>query len=89
MKKKILTLFLSLILVCTTLLLNSCFLLDGAFDASLNTGSGNTGTDLNINVQGGDNYDININSGEGNNILAASKALLSAVSVWATFECYQ
>ena len=40
----------------------------------------------NITVNGGDNYDITIEGGEKLNIALASKALLSAVSIFCTFE---
>ncbi len=60
--------------------LSSCLLLDG--DGYSIIGDG--GKD--INVDGGDNYEnININTSAEANALAASKALLSSVSVYASF----
>ena len=40
----------------------------------------------NVQVEGGDNYDININSSDNGNLIAASKALLSTVSIYCNFE---
>ena len=44
------------------------------------------GIEENITVNAGDNYDITINSSENKNLIAASKALLSAVSVECNFD---
>ena len=40
----------------------------------------------NVTVNGGDNYDITIEGGEKLNLVLASKALLSAVSIYCTFK---
>ena len=42
--------------------------------------------DGNVTVEGGDNYNITIEGGEKLNLTLASKALLSAVSIFCTFE---
>lgn len=44
------------------------------------------GIEENITVNGGDNYDITINSSENKNLIAASKALLSSVSIESNFN---
>lgn len=45
-----------------------------------------SGISQNVTVNGGDNYDITIESQHSGTLLAASKALLSAVSIKANFE---
>ena len=57
---------------------SSCLLIDGdPFQISgTNSGGGTT-----INVQGGPNYDIDISPNSSTNMIAASKALLSSVSI--------
>jgi serine protease Do len=45
-----------------------------------------SGIDQNVTVNGGNNYNVTINSTESKNLLAASKALLSAVSINCTFN---
>ncbi len=45
-----------------------------------------SGIEENVTVNAGDNYDIEINSQHNGNLVAASKALLSAVSISATFD---
>ncbi len=58
---------------------SSCLLIDdGAFQIPSNNG-GTDGTT--INVQGGPNYNIDISPNSSTNMIAASKALLSAVSI--------
>jgi S1-C subfamily serine protease len=44
------------------------------------------GLEQNVTVNGGNDYNITINSTESKNLLAASKALLSAVSITCTFK---
>ena len=75
MKKRILTLILTAVMCLGSL--TSCVLLNGE---GLLGGTGEPG-DTVINVEGGDNYDIKIESSNNNSLLAASKALLSSVSV--------
>lgn len=81
MKKKILTFLLCVATIFSTLSLSSCYLLDSKGLSGLVQNG-----DTTINVEGGDNYDVTINTGESANTLAASKALLSAVSVRADFK---
>ena len=75
MKKRILTLILTAVMCVGSL--TSCVLLNGE---GLLGGTGEPG-DTVINVEGGDNYDIKIESSNNNSLLAASKALLSSVCV--------
>lgn len=86
MKKKILALIL---LICVSVgSLSSCLLLDLGVD-SMGSLSGSSG-DTNINVDGGPSYEnITINSSHNKNLLAASKAVLSSVSVICVFEEYK
>lgn len=74
MKKRFLAL--ALLLALCIGVLSSCALLDGQ-----GLLSGGEGGDTVINVEGGDNYDITIESNDNKSLLAASKALLSSVSV--------
>ncbi len=89
--KRILSLALLAAVLSSTLSLSSCMYLlrdeknkdyvtreelDGIIEGSL---SGN------VTVEGGDNYDITIN-GEDRTLAAASKSLLSAVSILCTFD---
>ena len=89
MKKKIITLFLCAAMIFGSLSLSSCYLLDsGGLSDMLNNPSTGTqvGQNSTINVTGGDNYDITINPGADVNTLSANKALLSAVSIYCTFD---
>lgn len=75
MKKRLV----GILLILTVIVggLSSCLLIDGeALQLPGGNGGGTT-----INVQGGPNYDIDINSNSNANLLAASKALLSSVSI--------
>lgn len=84
MKKIICTILILTLTVCS---LTSC-LLTGNSGLSLPSSSGDG--DTVINVSGGNTYgSINITSTASGNLLAASKALLSAVSVRCTFETTQ
>ena len=77
MKKR----FVGIVLILTVIVgsLSSCLLIDGgAFQIPSSDGGGGGTT---INVQGGPNYDIDISSTSSSNMLAASKALLSSVSI--------
>ena len=86
MKKKILAFIL---LICVSVgSLSSCLFFDLGLGSS-GSFSGSSG-DTNINVEGGPNYDsITINSSHSKNLLAASKAVLSSVSVICGFEEYK
>ena len=44
------------------------------------------GIEENVTVNGGDNFNVQINSNENQNLVAASKGLLSAVSVHCNFK---
>lgn len=77
MKKR----FVGILLILTVIVgsFSSCLLIDGgAFQLPSGDGGGGGTT---INVQGGPNYDIDISSSSSTNMLAASKALLSSVSI--------
>lgn len=93
--------FLALLLISATLLASSCSVMDlGAAGGAQSSGGGANGNyitradveemiagiDKNINVDGGDSYDINIESNADTNLLAASRGLLSAVSVISHFK---
>jgi len=85
MKKRIISLIVSLALVLGVLSMSSCYFLGDKL-GSLGTQSGSgSGGDTEINVEGGDNYDITITPNESGDILAASKALLSSVSIISQF----
>lgn len=97
MKKTLVSIFFVFVLLFSTVTLSSCVLFDGNsmfFDGYGNTGnsSGNSGGDssgggdVTINVEGGDSYNVNISSTVQPNILAASKSVLSAVSIYCNFE---
>ena len=76
MKKKII----SLLLITTLILsLSSCLFIN---PEGLGAGTSNNGSDTTVNVQGGDTYQINISSNSNQNLIAASKALLSSVSIF-------
>ena len=101
MKKSIIKILSLLLVLAVCFSLSSCYLLDTILSSGEGSG-GEGGGESNgpgtadqsgggtiNNIQGGDNYEVNITPGESQNILAASKALLSSVSVWCTFNCYQ
>lgn len=77
MKKRLIGIL--LILTVTLGAFSSCLLIDG--DSFQIPGADSGGGENTINVQGGPNYDINITSNSNVNMLAASKALLSSVSI--------
>ena len=88
--KKITSVILLFVLSASTLMLSSCGLLNGAggryitkeeLESALTEHSGST-------VLGGDNYTVNISSDSDSDILAASKGLLSAVSIYCDFTVY-
>ena len=80
MKKKLLCLIFILSFAVTPL--TSCLLLENG-DALLPDRA--PAGDTTINVEGGPNYDIDINSNANTNLLAASRAMLSSVSIRCTF----
>ena len=82
----------TIITVCAILFTTSCALL---FPSSTDTSDLMTkdevnkliaGIEQNVTVSGGNSYNVTINSTESKNLLAASKALLSAVSITCTFK---
>ena len=85
MKKKLFLIMLMLSLVISSLA--SCMLMP-ELDEGDDDGKGGDGvSDTVINVEGGPNYgDINITATANQNLLAASKAMLSAVSIQCRFE---
>ena len=91
MKRKITCVILVLVLISSSLCLSSCYIMRMGIDSS--AGSENSGTndknDQVINLNGGDSYNVSINSTSQTNVLAASKALLSVVSVHCSFERVQ
>ncbi len=83
----------SIISLVTTIMLcislSSCALMDALLDSGT-TGGNNSLPNGNITVEGGDSYDVTINNPEANiNVLAASKGLLSAVSIVCVHDVYQ
>lgn len=91
MKRKIICLLLALVMfTASTLSLSSCALLNGdsILDMIGGTSGGDTdkGGDTVINVEGGDSYDVSIYPEGEDDLLSASHALLSVVSVIAEFE---
>ena len=82
----------TIITVCAILFTTSCALF---FPSSTDTSDLMTkdevnkliaGLEQNVTVNGGDSYNVTINSTDSKNLLAASKALLSAVSITCTFK---
>lgn len=92
MKKRIISLALILAMLATAILsLSSCALLNGESLLDMLTGGGNSdgktpAGDTVINVEGGDSYNVSIYPEGEDNLLTASHALLSTVSVIAAFE---
>lgn len=86
MKKKILLLLL-LVSLCVSSL-SSCLLISGdGLLGELSNNTGNGGGDKIINVEGGDTYDnINITADSNSSLMAASKAMLSSVSIVCAFD---
>ena len=92
MKKRIASLLLALTLLCSVFSLSSCYLmqLNSSSGSQSNTNSENKNNGgSTINLNGGDSYNVSINSSASSDVLAASKALLSSVSVYCTFERVQ
>ena len=90
MKKNLRNLLVIALVICSLLSLSSCYLSDLGIELPSHSEEGESdggkGGDTYIRVDGGDNYDITITPQTGNDILAASKALLSSVSIFCTFE---
>lgn len=92
MKKRLFCFTLTLTLILSCISLSSCslasLLLNGgvADGGQKDEGSGNGTTVGDIYVEGGDTNNITINSTLDGNLLAASKAILSVVSIYAEFE---
>ncbi len=98
--KKIKSVFSAALVISMLLaLLTSCSIMD--MSSALGSGSSNEenkymtaedvekmidGISQNVTVEGGDNYQINIESQANGNLLAASKALLSVVSITCKFK---
>ncbi len=83
--KKILSFALALLTLFGALSLSSCYLIGG--NVQLSGATGGEG-DTYVSVEGGDTYDVTVNAGTSPNVAAASKALMSAVSVYCSFEGY-
>ena len=85
MKIKITALLLTLCLLFSVFSFTSCVMLeDGIFSGD--TGNGGDSINQNVTVEGGDSYDVTIENPASSNVVAASKALLSAVSIVAAFQ---
>lgn len=83
MKNKISALFLCAIMIFSILAMSSCYLLnDGVVEGLLSDSDG----DKNITIEGGDTNSITITGAENSEMLAASKGLLSSVSIRCKFE---
>ncbi len=75
-------------LICVLLLLNSCMLLDtsgSGVPSADQTETEKSGGDT-YNITAGDNYNVNISSNAQLNVLAASKSVLSVVSIVCEFD---
>lgn len=83
MKKIIISLVL---LLSLTLSLSSCLLLDRG--EILYQESGETEKNPVYNIEAGDNYDVDITLNGQNHAVAASKSVLSVVSIYTEFEVY-
>ena len=100
MKKTLISTLLIITLLFSTFMLGSCVFFDGnglfladghgtdkdSSGSSGTSGGSDEGGDVTINVEGGDNYNVSINSTVQPNILAASKSVLSAVSIYCNYE---
>ena len=83
MARKFGAFFLVAVMIFSFLSLSSCYLLDADVVGGLvSDGGGNT----NITVQGGDTHNITIDGVESSEVIAASKALLSSVSIICEFR---
>ncbi len=84
MTKKLGALILCAIMIFSVFSLSSCSFLANGIMEDLLSGSGNNGT--NINVEGGDTHNVTIQGSETAEVLAVSKALLSSVSIICEFR---
>ena len=95
-QKRLISLLLAVVLTLSCLAMTSCNLLSLIVDAPNDggTGGGEGGSQSgggnqsggDIYVEGGDNNDITINLNDSASAIAASKAILSVVSIYAEFE---
>ena len=84
MKTRITAILLTVCLLFSAVSLTSCVMLeDGIFSGDTSEGGD---INQNVTVEGGDSYDVTIENPATSNVVAASKAMLSAVSVVATFQ---
>jgi serine protease Do len=79
----------AILLIFSTLSLSSCYLAELGLELpNIQSGSSvqNGGGDTYIDVEGGDNFEITINTNGNSDIMAAAKSLLSSVSIISSFE---
>ena len=85
----------AMLTLCAILFTSSCAIISGSNNSQGDTEEYMTkdevnrliaGIQQNVTVEGGDSYNVTINSDGSKNLLAASKALLSAVSISCTFK---
>ena len=89
MRRRIISIISLVTTIVLCISLSSCALMDALLDSGT-TGGNNSLPNGNITVEGGDSYDVTINNPEANiNVLAASKGLLSAVSIVCVHDVYQ
>ncbi len=88
MKRRIISLILACALALGCLSMSSCYYLSDKLGSLGSSGGGGNSGDTEINVEGGDNFDITITPDTSGDILAASKALLSSVSIISQFTKY-
>ncbi len=85
MKKKISALLFIVCILSLVCSLSSCVLLDGGL---LKPDKDDAGGDTNITVNSGGTNNITVNSSASSEVVGASKALLSSVSIFSSFERY-
>ncbi len=83
MTRKISALLLFAVMIFSVFSLSSCYLFDSGVVGGLVSG---TDGDTNITVEGGDTNNITIQGAETGEVIAASKALLSSVSIICEFR---
>lgn len=100
MKNRLKTVALLLLISISLLTLSSCYMVDINDLVGTGSGSGDTSnfvtkdeldsllasSDKEYSIHSGDNYNITIEGGASSNLIAASKALLSAVSINCLFD---
>ena len=91
MRRRIISIISLVTTIVLCISLSSCALMDALLDSGTTGGNNNNSLpNGNITVEGGDSYDVTINNPEANiNVLAASKGLLSAVSIVCVHDVYQ